>query len=127
MEFFRFILGGSSKAIKYALKELNIPSLFVSRTPTSSELSYDELLKGDVIKNNKLIINTTPVGMFPNINSHPSFNFKFLSEEHYVYDLIYNPEITLFLKLSKDNGSKIKNGYDMLVKQAELSWKIWNK
>ena len=106
---------------------MNIPSLFVSRTPTNSELSYDELLKGDVIKNNKLIINTTPVGMFPNINSHPSFNFKFLSEEHYVSDLIYNPEITLFLKLSKDNGSKIKNGYDMLVKQAELSWKIWNK
>lgn len=129
LEFSSVVLGtgGSSKAIKYALKELNIPSLFVSRTPTSSELSYDELLKGDVIKNNKLIINTTPVGMFPNINSHPSFNFKFLSEEHYVYDLIYNPEITLFLKLSKDNGSKIKNGYDMLVKQAELSWKIWNK
>ena len=129
LEFSSIVLGtgGSSKAIKYALKELNIPSLFVSRKPTSSEISYDELLKGDFIKNNKLIINTTPLGMFPNINIHPSFNFKLLSKEHYVYDLIYNPEITLFLKLSMDNGSKIKNGYEMLVKQAELSWEIWNK
>ena len=129
LEFSSIVLGtgGSSKAIKYALKELNIPSLFVSRKPTSSEISYDELLKGDFIKNNKLIINTTPLGMFPNINIHPSFNFKLLSKNHYVYDLIYNPEITLFLKLSIDNGSKIKNGYEMLVKQAELSWEIWNK
>ena len=129
LEFSSIVLGtgGSSKAIKYALKELNIPSLFVSRKPTSSEISYEELLKGDFIKNNKLIINTTPLGMFPNINIHPSFNFKLLSKNHYVYDLIYNPEITLFLKLSMDNGSKIKNGYEMLVKQAELSWEIWNK
>ena len=71
--------GGSSKAIKYALNELNIPSLFVSRTPTNSEISYDELLNKDLLKNNKLIINTTPLGMFPNINTHPSINFNFLS------------------------------------------------
>ncbi len=119
--------GGSSKAIKYALNELNIPSLFVSRTPTNSEISYDELLNKDLLKNNKLIINTTPLGMFPNINTHPSINFNFLSGEHYVYDLVYNPVKTLFLKLSSDKGSKIKNGHEMLVKQAELSWKIWNK
>ena len=119
--------GGSSKAVKFALKKLNIPSIFVSRFPSNSEISYDELSKGDILKNNKLIINTTPLGMFPNINTHPSINFKLLSEEHYVYDLVYNPEMTLFLKMSMDKGSKIKNGYDMLIKQAELSWNIWNK
>ena len=129
LEFSSIVLGtgGSSKAIKYALKKMNIPYLSASRTPTSSQISYDELLRGDIIKNNKLIINTTPLGMFPKVNDHPSINYKFLTKEHYVYDLIYNPEITLFLKLSMDRGSRIKNGYDMLVKQAELSWKIWNK
>ena len=67
------------------------------------------------------------VGNRLRLSSHNQQNFKLLSEEHYVYDLVYNPEMTLFLKMSMDKGSKIKNGYDMLIKQAELSWNIWNK
>ena len=119
--------GGSSNAVCYSLKKLKIPYKIVSRFSGVSKISYDELLKNEDLINYKLIINTTPLGMYPNIDSIPNLNFDQLTSNHYVFDLVYNPEETKLLSTSKSKGSKIKNGYDMLVNQAELSWEIWNK
>ena len=119
--------GGSSNAVCYSLKKLKIPYKIVSRFPGVSKISYGELLKNEDLINYKLIINTTPLGMYPNIDSIPNLNFDQLTSHHYVFDLVYNPEETKLLSTSKSKGSKIKNGYDMLVNQAELSWEIWNK
>ena len=110
-----------------SLKKLKIPYKIVSRFSGVSKISYDELLKNEDLINYKLIINTTPLGMYPNIDSIPNLNFDQLTSNHYVFDLVYNPEETKLLSTSKSKGSKIKNGYDMLVNQAELSWEIWNK
>ena len=114
--------GGSSKAIQYALKNLNVNYKIVSR---SGNLNYQNLTKEDIITN-KIIINTTPLGMYPNINQFPKIPYHVLSKEHLVYDLIYNPEETIFLKKSKEMKCTVKNGFEMLKIQAEESWKIWN-
>ena len=75
----------------------------------------------------KLMINTTPLGMYPNIDSSPNINFDYLNDQHFIYDLIYNPELTKLLKISKSKGANIKNGLEMLYDQANISWDIWNK
>jgi shikimate dehydrogenase len=79
-----------------------------------------------IIKDHQLVINCTPVGMYPNVNEYPQLPYKFLSDQHYLYDLIYKPEKTLFLKRGEERGARIQNGLDMLTIQAEESWKIWN-
>ena len=97
----------------------------VSRNPIKDEISYsetDDYLNGEF----KLIINTTPLGMSPNIKSSPEINYNLLTNEHYLFDLVYNPEITLFLKLGESQGASVKNGLEMLHLQAEESWSIWN-
>ena len=114
--------GGSSKAIQYALRKLNINYKIVSR---SGDLNYENLTENDIISN-KIIINTTPLGMYPNINDFPKIPYHVLSKEHLAYDLIYNPKETIFLKKAKEMECKIKNGFEMLKIQAEESWKIWN-
>ena len=119
--------GGSSNAICYTLKQLKIPYKIVSRFSGESRISYEELLKSDDLINNNLIINTTPLGMYPNIDTIPNLNFDQINSNHYVFDLVYNPEKTKLLSISKSKGAKVKNGYEMLVNQAELSWDIWNK
>ena len=119
--------GGSSNAICYALKKLKIPYKIVSRFSDESRISYDELLKSDDLINNNLIINTTPLGMYPNIDTTPNLNFDQINSNHYVFDLVYNPEKTKLLSISESKGAKVKNGFEMLVNQAELSWDIWNK
>lgn len=119
--------GGASKAVAYVLRKWGIPFHFVSRTPTGEqELSYD-VLKADVMHHFPLIINTTPVGTYPNIDACPYMPYEGLSERHFLYDLVYNPEETTFLRLGRLAGAKTMNGYAMLVLQAERSWEIWNE
>ena len=118
--------GGASKAIAYVLNKLNIDFRFVSRNPTYDDvLSYKNLSK-TAIDEHQLIINCTPLGTYPNIEDCPDIPYQFLSDKHFVYDLIYNPSETKFLKQGKKYGAIIKNGLEMLELQAEKSWEIWN-
>ena len=119
--------GGASKAVAYALKELEIEYLFVSRSKMGKGMiNYDMLTKG-IIETHQVIINTTPVGTFPNEDECPSIPYDCLTDNHYLYDLVYNPRETLFLKKGKEKGAQIKNGLEMLELQAEKSWQIWNE
>jgi shikimate dehydrogenase len=118
--------GGASKAVSFVLKQLSIPYKYVSRNENINTLRYSNLT-GTIIEEHKLIINATPVGMFPNIYSFPLIPYNFLSKEHIVYDLVYNPTETLFIKKGKQAGAITKNGLEMLYLQAEAAWKIWNK
>jgi len=119
--------GGSSKAVAYVLKKLNIDFLFVSRKKGNADnvISYDSLTQS-LLSEFTIIINTTPLGMFPNVNDYPQLNYEFITGNHYFFDLIYNPAKTLFLSKAEERGATIKNGGDMLQIQAEESWKIWN-
>ena len=116
--------GGASKAVAYALKTLNIDYRFVSRNPSDEIYSYQQLTK-EIIEQYKIIINCTPVGTFPNIDVAPGIPYQYLSSGHLLYDLIYNPEKTLFCKLGEERGAIIKNGLDMLYGQAVAAWGIW--
>ncbi|ESU20537.1 shikimate dehydrogenase [Flavobacterium cauense R2A-7] len=118
--------GGASKAVAYALRKLNIDYDFVSRNPSEYQLGYEELTK-ELFSEYQIIINTTPVGTFPNIDECPPLDYSLFTENHIAFDLIYNPMETKFLRLAKEQGAKTKNGYDMLVFQAEKAWEIWNK
>lgn len=118
--------GGASKAVHYVLEELNIDSLFVSRNPKKdNEIGHNEL-NNYVIQHHQLIINTTPVGMYPNISEKPNIPYQYLTPQHLLYDLIYNPLETAFLTKGKSKGCTTLNGLDMLKMQAEKSWEIWN-
>jgi len=114
--------GGASKAVIYALEQMQIETLIVSR---NGKTSYQDLSE-EIIQNHTIIINCTPVGTFPNIDSSPNIPYNFITDNHLAYDLIYNPAETLFLKKCKEKGAVIKNGLEMLEIQAEESWKIWN-
>src|SRR5690606_8464684 len=114
--------GGAAKAVKYVLKQLNISFKTVSR---KGEFNYSDLNESE-IKNHRLIINCTPLGIFPNVNLKPEIPYRFLTSDHYLFDLVYKPEKTEFLKSGEFRGAKIKNGYEMLQLQAEKSWEIWS-
>lgn len=119
--------GGASKAIAYALETLDIPFKFVSRQKKGdNSFSYEEL-SGSVISEYQIIINCTPLGTFPNVNECPNIPYNHLNSNHLLFDLIYNPSETLFLKKGKEKGAKTLNGLKMLEYQAEKSWRIWNK
>jgi shikimate dehydrogenase len=117
--------GGAAKAVCYALKDLNIDYLMVSRIEKPGVLSYSDITSM-MMAGNRIIINATPVGMFPDEGQCPGLPYKYLTSKHLLYDLIYNPEETLFLKKGKEAGSQVKNGLEMLYLQAELSWAKWN-
>lgn len=117
--------GGAARAVKYVLEKLKIDYQFVSRRPKGNIIGYDDLTK-EVIKNHKIIINTSPVGTFPKAEEAPAIPYEYISSKHLLYDLIYNPSETTFLKNGREKGAKIKNGYEMLELQAEKSWEIWN-
>jgi shikimate dehydrogenase len=119
--------GGSSKAVREALKKLDISFETVSREEGKADYTYKDLeKKPSVISEANLIINTTPLGMSPDTGSFPPIEYELLTADHYVYDLIYNPARTLFLQKAEMRGSKIKNGLEMLQIQAEKAWAIWN-
>ncbi len=119
--------GGASKAVTFVLKKLGIDFLEVSRTKENScsVISYDDISK-DILQEYQVVINTTPVGMFPNIDAYPNLPYQFVSDRHYFFDLIYNPAKTRFLAKAEEKGAVIENGEKMLVIQAEESWLIWN-
>jgi len=118
--------GGASKAVAFALKELGIKFEYVSRTESPDiKYTYNSLTSID-IKAHKLIINCTPLGTFPEIESCPDINYDDIDDQHLLFDLIYNPAETVFLKKGKSKGAKVINGLEMLKNQAEKSWEIWN-
>ena len=118
--------GGASKAVVYALSKLGIKSQLVSRKKRDGVQTYEDLNKS-IIEDNLLIINTTPLGMFPNTQSAPMIPYEYLTSRHICYDLVYNPLETEFLKRCAAMGATTKNGLKMLHLQADLSWKIWNE
>jgi len=113
--------GGASKAVQYVLTKNKINFKVISRY---GEIKYENLSNLDII-NNLILINTTPLGMYPNVHSFPKIPYNLLSEKHLVYDLVYNPKETVFLKKARKQKCKVSNGYQMLLNQADLSWKIW--
>ena len=118
--------GGASKAVAYSLKELGIAYQYVSRRQSKGvDFTYDTLTKSD-IKENLIIINCTPLGTFPNIEDCPNIPYKSITDKHILFDLIYNPEVTKFLKQGKQNDATTINGLKMLELQAEKAWSIWN-
>jgi len=119
--------GGASKAVRFVLEKHNCPYLVVSRTQKDkSTITYHQITK-QLVSKHKLIINTTPLGMFPNIESYPEIPYHSLTPEHILFDLVYNPTETVFLKKGKEAGSKTINGLGMLQLQALESWRIWNE
>ena len=117
--------GGASGAVKYVLDKLHCEVIFVSRTPQSKQLSYAALNKAE-IERTDLIINSTPLGTFPDIDECPPIPYQWINKKHLLFDLIYNPEETLFLKKGKKEGAKVSNGSKMLLYQAEKAWELWN-
>jgi len=118
--------GGASKAVAYVLKKLNISYVFVSRSKTKVTLTYDEI-SPRIMDDHSIIINTTPLGMAPNVKSSPAIPYALLSRHHLFYDLVYNPEKTVFLEYAQNRGCPTKNGLEMLHLQAEKSWEIWTQ
>jgi shikimate dehydrogenase len=118
--------GGAAKAVGYSLLELGISYTMVSRNKTDKTCLHYSQLTEEIIKDNLLIINTSPVGMYPETEMAPDISYQFLGSKHLLFDLIYNPEETLFLKKGRASGAATKNGLQMLELQAEKSWEIWN-
>lgn len=113
--------GGAAKAVAYSLEQLNIPFQQVSRNAGLRYADLDE----NMILNHKLIVNTTPVGTFPNIENAPHLPYESLTNQHFLYDLVYNPIETMFMKKGKAQGASVENGLAMLHLQAEAAWDIW--
>jgi len=118
--------GGAAKAIIYVLRKEGIDFQSVSRTAGPDKITYADLSK-EMIKNHRLIINTTPLGTYPNVEALPDLPYDVLTSNHYLYDLVYNPAETAFLAQGKRVDAKTKNGLEMLSLQAEKAWEIWNK
>lgn len=117
--------GGAAKAVEYVLNKLDIQYLLASRKPSGGQIHYADIDRA-LLSEYKIIINCTPVGMYPKVEELPLLPYNALTENHYLYDLVYNPEQTLFLKKGRECGAIVQNGYDMLVYQAEENWRIWN-
>ncbi|SHJ52598.1 shikimate dehydrogenase family protein [Aquimarina spongiae] len=117
--------GGASKAIAYSLSQLDISYTFVSRNPDFNEMSYNQLDE-DIIREFKLIVNCTPLGTHPNVDNYPNIPYEYITKDHVLFDLIYNPSETVFLKKGKEKGAQTANGLQMLIFQAQKAWEIWN-
>ena len=117
--------GGAAKAVVTALRHMGIPYKYVSRNKNPYNISYDELNENTMNEYN-IIVNTSPLGMYPDVDSFPSIPYQYLSSKHYLYDLVYNPEETVFMKKGLEKGANVINGLPMLIGQAEKAWEIWN-
>lgn len=117
--------GGASKAVVYALHELGISTSIVSRTKNAADFIYQDINRS-ILDEHTIIINCSPSGMYPNIDQCPDIPYQLITSNHILYDLIYNPDKTLFLKNGEKQGATIKNGLEMLELQAEYAWEIWN-
>lgn len=118
--------GGASKAVNYALKKLNISPIFVSRNPSKNALLYTNL-STEILQEHTVIINTTPLGTFPNTENYPALPVAFLGPQHLLFDLIYNPPQTKLMQLAKAQGAATLNGKKMLELQAKKAWEIWSE
>ena len=118
--------GGASKAVQYALKRRGIEFMVVSRTEGRGDITYNNLTP-EIIAEHKLIINTTPVGMFPDVENAPTIDYSAISAEHRLFDLVYNPAKTQFLTRGEEHGAKTMGGMLMLQTQAIASWHLWNE
>ena len=121
-----FGTGGASKAVCYGLRKLGVEPTLVSRTPKAGMLGYADLTK-EVMARHTVLVNSTPLGMMPDTDSCPDIPYEYISAQHLLFDCIYNPEETLFLRKGKAQGARTKNGMEMLFGQAKAAWAIWNK
>ncbi len=118
--------GGASAAVEWVLRKRGIAYQYVSRSTSATTISYDQIDQA-TMESHTLVINTTPLGMYPNIDACPNLPYQFMNEQHHLFDLVYNPEETQFLAKGKAQGASIQNGWEMLILQAEESWRIWNE
>ena len=118
--------GGASKAVCYGLKKLGITPTLVSRTPKEGMLAYNAL-NDEIMKVHTVIVNCTPLGMLPDVDSCPAIPYELITAQHLLFDCVYNPEETLFLRKGKAQGALTMNGMEMLVGQAKAAWRIWNQ
>ncbi len=116
--------GGASKAVLYVLDKLEIKTQLVSRSKKEGQITYDTIDEA-CLKSHQIIVNTTPLGMSPNYDTAPALPYEFLNDQHFLYDLVYNPEVTKFLQMGLNHNAKIRNGLEMLHLQAEEAWRIW--
>lgn len=118
--------GGASKAVFQGLKQLGVGATYVSRKPKEHCITYEEITP-KVMEQYTVIINTTPLGMYPNIDACPEIPYHLLTPDHLLYDLLYNPDETLFMKKGLEKGAVVKNGLEMLLLQAFAAWQIWQR
>lgn len=118
--------GGAAKAVFQGLKQLGVGSTLVSRTPKEFCITYEEIT-AKTMEQYTVIVNTTPLGMFPNVEACPNIPYDWLTPDHLLYDLLYNPDETLFMKKGKEKGCVVKNGLEMLLLQAFAAWEIWQR
>jgi shikimate dehydrogenase len=116
--------GGASKAVQYALRKRGVEFMVVSRDQSRGDVTYENLT-AEIIAEHKLIINTTPVGMYPNVDEAPAINFEAIGSEHRIFDLVYNPAQTELLRRAEERGAQTMGGMLMLQTQAIASWHIW--
>lgn len=117
--------GGAAKAIWHGLVDMGIEPLYVSRTPGEGKITYSDL-DSHIMDEHKVIVNTTPLGMYPHIGECPDIPYDLLTPDHLCYDLLYNPDVTLFMRKAAEHGATVKNGLEMLLMQAFAAWNIWN-
>lgn len=118
--------GGAAKAVIHSLKSLGVTTQIVSRYDKAGTITYGSLTS-DIVIGHKIIVNTTPLGMYPHVDECPPIPYSAITPQHICYDLLYNPDVTLFMKKAAENGAKVKNGLEMLLLQAFISWNIWGK
>ena len=121
-----FGTGGAAKAVAHALDELQITHTMVSRTPRANAITYNTVTP-ELLRDNLLVINATPVGMYPKVDECPLLPYEAVTSDHIFYDLLYNPNTTMFMKKAAEAGATVKNGLEMLLLQAFVAWNIWNK
>ena len=118
--------GGASKAVCFALKSMGIEPCRVSRVSREGCITYGDL-SPEVMERHRLVVNTTPLGMMPDTDTFPDIPYHLLTEAHYCFDLVYNPSVTMFMRLAAEHGARVDNGLQMLVNQALLAWEFWQK
>lgn len=117
--------GGASAAVVFVLRKLGIDVQYVSRKASGNAIAYEDVTE-EILATHHLLVNTSPVGMYPNVHDFPAIPYQFLTAQHHLYDLVYNPAETKFLELGRGRGASTQNGHEMLILQAEESWRIWN-
>ncbi len=118
--------GGVSRAVQYGLRQLGMDCLLVSRNPYGEAIAYGEI-DANLLNTYTVVVNCTPLGMYPIVDACPNIPYDLLDERHLLFDCVYNPEHTLFLRRGQEQGTRTKNGLEMLHLQAEAAWKIWNE